>query len=168
MASPGNGAFAPNSAFTDRDFPDGFTNTLCFAEVKTYTPYNRDGGAGTTTIPLTPAEVEALALAGGSDRSSGHTEWPDGRVHQTGFTVTLGPNSEVSVNGGSEGDYTSCREDRICSGATFAAVTARSWHDGMVHGLLMDGSARPFKENIDLGLWRLLGQRNDGEPTVEF
>ena len=170
--SAGNGAFAPNKAFAPRNFTDGLSNTLGFAEVKAFTAYNRDGEAGTATIPTTPEEVEALILAGGANKTnSGHTEWVDGRVHQTGFTVTLPPNSNVTVGGGDrpdEGDYTSCREDKSCIGPTFAAVTARSWHEGIVHGLLMDGSARSFSETIDLGLWRLLGQRNDGKRIGEF
>jgi prepilin-type N-terminal cleavage/methylation domain-containing protein len=167
----GDGAFAPNSRFGSRDFTDGMSNTLCFSEVKAFTPYNRDGSAGTATIPGTPAEVEALIGAGGSNKAnSGHTEWVDGRVHQTGMTVTLPPNAQVVVPGGAgpEGDYTSCREDKACTGSTYAAVTSRSWHVGIVQSLLADGSCRSISENIDLGTWRNIGQRNDGNVIGEF
>ena len=167
----GNGAFAPNSRFGPRDFTDGMSNTLCFSEVKAFTPYNRDGGAGTATMPGTAADVELLITAGGSNKSSsGHTEWVDGRVHQTGMTVTLPPNAEVLVPGGAgpEGDYTSCREDKTCTGPTYAAVTSRSWHIGIVQSLLADGSCRSISENIDLGTWRNVGQRNDGKVLGEF
>jgi prepilin-type N-terminal cleavage/methylation domain-containing protein len=169
---PGNGAFAPNHAFAPRDFTDGLSNTLHFSEVKTFTAYNRDGGMGTATVPQNASEVEALIAAGGSTKSSsGHTEWVDGRVHQTGFTVTLPPNARVHIAGGKredEGDYTSCREDKPCTGATYAAVTSRSWHTGVVHSLLADGSTRAISENLDLGIWRNLGQRNDGNVLGEF
>ena len=168
----GDGAFAPNRSFRPRDFTDGTTSTLMFSEVKAFTAYNRDGGAGTATIPETREQVEALINSGGSNKAnSGHTEWVDGRVHQTGFTVTLPPNTEVTVPGGDrpdEGDYTSCREDKNCNGPTYAAVTSRSWHVGMVNGLLADGSVRSFSDNIDQGKWRLLGQRNDGKVVGEF
>ena len=169
---PGNGAFAPNNAFRPRDFTDGTSNTLGFSEVKAFTAYNRDGETGTATIPATPAAVTAIIAGGGSNKpNSGHTEWVDGRVHQTGFTVTLGPNAEVTVPGGdrpNEGDYTSCREDKSCPTPTYAAVTSRSWHVGIVNSLLMDGSVRSISENIDLGTWRNLGQRADGQIIGEF
>ncbi len=168
----GNGAFAPNSSTKPRDFTDGTSNTLAFAEVKAFTAYNRDGDAGTATIPADASAVEALIGAGGTNMSdSGHTEWVDGRVHQTGFTAALAPNTDVNVPGAvtpGPGDYTSCREAQTCTGSTYAAVTARSWHEAVVHVLLMDGSTRSVSENIDLGTWRLLATRNDGQPLDEY
>ena len=167
----GNGAFAPNARFAPRDFTDGMSHTLGFSEVKGFTPYNRDGEAGTSTIPDTAQQVEALIAVGGSNKAdSGHTEWVDGRVHQSGFTTTLPPNSLVRVPGAGrdEGDYTSCREDKSCASPTFAAVTSRSWHVGIVNSLLMDGSVRTISDSIDLQTWRDLGQRNDGRSVGEF
>ncbi|MGD9856573.1 MAG: DUF1559 domain-containing protein, partial [Planctomycetaceae bacterium] len=168
---PGNGVFAPNSSFSMRDVADGTSNTLGFSEVKAFTPYNRDGAAGTATVPSTPAEVETLIAAGGGNQSeTGHTEWVDGRVHQTGFTAALPPNSKVIVPTGTtdEGDYTSCREDKSCNAPTYAAITSRSWHTGIVHSALMDGSVRSISANIDLATWRNLAQRNDGNVIAEF
>ena len=169
---PGNGAFAPNLRSKPADFTDGMSNTLGFAEVKGFTAYNRDGSAGTATIPANPAAVTSLIASGGTNKpDSGHTEWVDGRVHQTGVTVTLAPNSVVTVPGGvrpDEGDYTSCREDKTCTGPTYAAVTARSWHEGIVNTLLMDGSVRTISENLSLEIWHNLGQRNDGNVIGEF
>lgn len=169
--SPGNGAFAPNSKFNTAHFTDGTSNTLSFMEVKAFTPYNRDGDQGTASVPSLSSEVTSLISMGGSNKSeTGHTEWVDGRVHQTGCTTTLPPNSEVFVPGGTremEGDYTSCREDKSCSTPTYAAITARSWHVGSVNALMMDGSVTSFSDSIDLGVWRNLGARNDGN-AVEF
>lgn len=169
---PGDGAFAPNARFMPRDFTDGMSNTLGFSEVKTFTAYNRDGETGTAAIPANAATVEGFITSGGSNKAnSGHTEWVDGRVHQTGFTTTLTPNTRVTVPGGDrpdEGDYNSCREDNGCSSPTYAAVTSRSWHTGTVNSLLMDGSVRSISENIDLGTWRNLGSRNDGNVIGEF
>lgn len=176
----GNGAFGANTALQPRDFVDGMSNTIGFAEVKAYTAYNRDGNNGTATIPATAAAVEAVVTAGGSNKSnSGHTEWTDGRVHQSGFTSTLAPNTEVVVPGadvatpGDVGDYTSCRENKNsgdCSvpGPTYAAVTARSYHAGIVNTVLMDGAVRSISDNLDLTSWRSLSTRAGNELLGEF
>jgi len=168
----GDGAFHPNSKFGTQHFTDGTSNTICFSEVKAFSPYNRDGNTGTNTIPVHFGEVDALVAAGGSNKAdSGHTEWVDGRIHQTGFTTTLTPNSIVTIPGGVrplEGDYTSCREDKTCSGSTYAAVTSRSWHTSIVQTLLMDGSTHSISENVDRSIWRNLGARNDGNVIGEF
>ncbi|WP_299464518.1 DUF1559 domain-containing protein [uncultured Gimesia sp.] len=171
--SGGDGAFYPNSKTKPRDFTDGMSNTLCFAEVKAFTAYNRDGDSGTSSIPGFASSVESLIGGGGSNKgNSGHTEWVDGRVHQTGFTTTLPPNTKVAVPGANgaidAGDYTSCREAQSCSGPTYAAVTARSYHIGVVHALLMDGAVRSLSENIDLNTYRALGTRSGGEVIGEF
>jgi prepilin-type N-terminal cleavage/methylation domain-containing protein len=168
---PGDGAFSVNTGFGPGEFSDGMSNTLGASEVKAFTPYSRDGAHGTAAIPGTPAEVEALINQGGDHKAdSGHTEWVDGRVHQTGFTATLPPNSKVLVPGGvnDQGDYNSCREDQTCNAPTYAAVTARSWHIGIVNSLLMDGSVHSISENIDLAIWRNLAGRNDGQVIGEF
>lgn len=172
--SGGDGAFYPNSKLSTRDFTDGTTNTLCFGEVKAFTAYNRDSDSLPTgsAAPATATEVSLIISGGGSNKAnSGHTEWVDGRIHQTGFTTTLPPNSTVVVPGGEradEGDFTNCREDKSCSEPTFAAVTSRSYHTGIVNVVLMDGSVRSLSENIDLGTYRNLGARADGNVLGEF
>lgn len=172
--SGGDGAFYPNSKLSTRDFTDGTTNTLCFGEVKAFTAYNRDGDSqpAGTPVPATETEVSLMIASGGSNKAnSGHTEWVDGRIHQTGFTTTLPPNSMVVVPGGErdlEGDFTNCREDKSCTEPTFAAVTSRSYHTGIVNVVLMDGSVRSLSENIDLGTYRNLGARADGNVLGEF
>ncbi len=164
----GNGAFAPNSSFAPRNMTDGMSFTLAFAEVRAFTPYLRDGAAGTASLP-TPNQITSL---GGSFKSeTGHTEWVDGRVHQTGFTTTFAPNTVVPhIDGGDEFDvdYTSCREDKACAGPTYAAVTSRSHHGEIVNVLLMDGRVRAVNNNIDLNTWRNLGSRNDKQHIDEF
>lgn len=164
----GDGAFFPNSKTKPRDFTDGMSNTLGFSEVKAFTPYFRDGGSG----PATPGAPADIAGYGGDFKvDTGHTEWVDGRTHQTGFTTTFTPNTVVPYSsGGTEYDidYTSCREDKSCNSAVRAAITARSHHEGIVNSLLMDGSCRSISENIDGQTWRNLGARNDGQVIGEF
>ena len=65
-------------------------------------------------------------------------------------------------------DFTNCREEKSCSGSTYAAVTSRSHHTGMVHSLLMDGSVRGITENVDLRTWQNLGSRNDRQTLGSF
>jgi len=51
---------------------------------------------------------------------------------------------------------------------TYAAVTSRSYHEGVVQSLLMDGSSRSVSESIDLATWRALGTRSGGEVVDSF
>lgn len=169
---PGPGAFTPNQAFGFNAFRDGTTNTLAFAEVRAFTPYVRDGEVSPDVPPTDPADI--ANLAGSFKENSGHTEWVDGRVHQTGFTATLAPNTTVPVAGGKaaggadDGDFTACREGKSCSGPTHAAVTSRSYHDGGVQVLLMDGSARFVSDTVELQTWRAVSTRDGGEVVEKF
>lgn len=166
----GDGPFVPNKKRGLQHVKDGTSNTLAFSEVKTFNPYFRDGGSA----PATPPAASAIAGLGGSYKATtGHTEWVDGRVHQTGFTTVFGPNTVVAYTDPGTGqqvdvDYTSCREEKSCSGPTYAAVTSRSHHVGLVQCLLMDGSARSVTNNIDLRIWQNLGSISDGNTIGAF
>ncbi|QDU37938.1 Type II secretion system protein G precursor [Maioricimonas rarisocia] len=169
----GNGAFYPNSKLSFAAFVDGTTNTLLAADVKAWQPYTRNGGPASTTIPQTIADAEAAVASGAQYKNTGHTEWPDGRVHHTGVTTTLTPNSRVEYDNGTEivdADFNSWQEgkDGSAGSPTYAIITSRSFHEGTVNVALIDGSARSVSENIDLGLWRALGTRNQGEVISEF
>ncbi|MFG0335605.1 MAG: DUF1559 domain-containing protein [Maioricimonas sp. JB049] len=169
----GNGAFYPNSRLRFAAFVDGTTNTLLAADVKAWQPYTRNGGPASTTIPQSIAEAEAAVASGGQYKNTGHTEWPDGRVHHTGVTTTLTPNSRVEYDNGTgivDADFNSWQEGKNGSAGnpSYAIITARSFHEGTVNVALIDGSARSVSENIDLGLWRALGTRNQGEVISDF
>ncbi len=163
----GTGAFGPNSSTGMRDFTDGTSNTIGVSEVKAWQHYLRDVG-GTPTPPTAPSGVSAL---GGSLHDSGHNEWVDARTNQTCFTTWFGPNSFQPHTVGSithDVDFVSSREGVSATDSTFAIISSRSWHEGIVQSLLMDGSVRAISENINLQTWRDLGQRNDGRPLGEF
>ena len=166
-----DGMFFPNSGLRPRDITDGTSHTIAFAEVRAFTPYLRDGGtppAGATP-PNSPAIV--TTFGGKFKTDTGHTEWVDSRVHQTGFTTVFTPNTIVphsAAGANYDIDYNSNREGQTVDQITYAAVTARSYHAGIVNILLMDGSVRSVSESIDLSVWRNLGARNDGNVVGQF
>ncbi len=165
----GDGMFVANRYLGFRDCLDGTSSTLAFAEVKAYTPYFRDAAAG-NSLPIPATTDEVCALAGSFKVNTGHTEWVDGRVHQTGFTTTYSPNREVlCAQSGTiyDVDWTNQREGRSVTESTFGAVTSRSYHQGGVNVTFMDGSVRFKTESIDLGIWRALSTRAGGEVIDE-
>jgi prepilin-type N-terminal cleavage/methylation domain-containing protein len=167
----GDGLFWPNSRTNSSSMIDGSSNTLGLAEVKAYAPYLRNGANPNLPGAPIPASADTIAPLGGQFKETGHTEWVDGRVHQTGFTATFVPNTVVPYTTGGKQydiDFTSYREGQSLTNITYSAVTARSYHEGMVHALLMDGSVRVINESINLGIWRALGTRNGSEVVSEY
>ena len=169
----GDGMFYPNSFLRIADCVDGTSNTLFASEVKAWTPYTRNGGPIAATIPVDRAGVEANVASATDFKNTGHTEWPDGRVHHTGFTATLTPNSLVHyTNSGvlyPQADYNSWQEGRNGNTGlpTYAAVTSRSFHPGVVNVVRVDGSVQSVPSTIDLGVWRSLATRASGEVITE-
>lgn len=175
----GNGAFHPNSAFTMAHFSDGTSNTIMAAEVKAYTSYlrNTSNDPG-PTVPADPAFAMSYSAAAGDVnmgpdlmQNTGHTEWADGLSQQSGFTTTFPPNTVVPyVSNGMEYDidYISFREGTHATRVAYGAITSRSYHEGIIQLVLMDGAVRSISENIDRNLWRSLGTRQGGEVIGEF
>ena len=79
--------FYPNSFLRLRKVEDGTSKTLLAAEVKAWTPYTRNGGPSGTEIPNDGRSGVARLRPAAEYKDTGHTEWPDGRVHHTGFTA---------------------------------------------------------------------------------
>jgi prepilin-type processing-associated H-X9-DG protein len=174
----GDGAFFPNARLTPASFTDGLSNTLMLAEVKAYTPYGRNMTTAVSTTPPTTAEEVAALFNAAPDKkagpttndNTGHTEWPDGRVHHSGITTVLTPNTKVlaSYNGLTyDVDFNSRQEGSSATVPTCAAITSRSYHPGVVNVALMDGSVRSISNNISLATWRALGTRQGGEVITE-
>ena len=168
----GDGLVSPNRQTRFASLLDGTSNTLAFAEVKAYTPYLRDGGnpgGPGAPLPLTTAEV--VGYGGNFKTNSGHTEWVDARVHQSGFTATFPPNTKVIHVVGSDEfdvDFNSSREGKTTHQPTYGAVTSRSFHPGGVMVALADGSARFVAETINPFVWRALSTRQGGEVVGEY
>ena len=149
---------------------DGTSNTIAFAEVKAFTPYLRDSGTpASLNQPPPSSAADVIAFGGNFKTNSGHTEWVDSRVHQSGFTTTFTPNTTLLYERDGvvyDVDFNSYREGKSLTNITYAAVTARSFHTGGVNVGLCDGSVHFLSSSIDLEVWRGLGSRDQGEVVT--
>lgn len=162
----GAGAFCPNSRLTPKNFTDGMSKTLLAAEVKAYQSYYRNAG-----LSNPPPPTSSSALCGsGQLKTTGHTEWVDGRSHQTGFTTAFPPNTRVECstpNGVEDVDWTNFREGESPTQVTYAAVTSRSHHSGVVNVARMDGSVQTVSDSITPSVWQALSTRAGNEVVPE-
>ncbi|MFN0051959.1 MAG: DUF1559 domain-containing protein [Planctomycetales bacterium] len=171
----GDGAFHPNSAYGFNAFLDGASNSLAAAEVKTYQSYFRNTADPSPNPPASPSFVSGFSgenkLGPAQDDNAGHTEWCDGPVHQSGMTTLFPPNTNVpyAVNGRTyDVDFNSRYEGTSTTQRTYAAITSRSYHTGIVNVLMIDGSVRSVSDSINGGVWRGLGTRAGSEVVSEF
>lgn len=91
-------------------------------------------------------------------------------MSRTGFTTTFLPNTKVPfTDSGVEYDidFNSSREGKTGNRITYAAVTARSYHTGVINALFMDGSVRAVSNGISLNVWQALGTRDGAEMVTE-
>jgi hypothetical protein len=169
----GDGMFFPNSHLSLATVKDGTSHTALAAEVRAWQPYMRNGGPPSVLPPNDEAEAAAIAASGAQFKNTGHTEWPDGRVHHTGFTTALTPNTIVpyTVDGETLSvDYNSWQEGKAGRNGnpSYAVITSRSYHPGSVLVAFVDGSVREISELIDLRAWRAMGSRAGGEIIDEL
>lgn len=172
----GDGMFFPNSRLRPGHLRDGASQTLCAAEVKAFTPYVRNTPDPGFMPPTDPSSLAAFGISGqrklgpNTNDNTGHTEWPDGRVHHSGITTTFNPNTVVPFTFQGKTydiDFNSRQEGSSATQRTYAAITSRSYHiGGQVNILLMDGSVRSVHQSISPQIWRALGTR-DGEDIVD-
>jgi prepilin-type N-terminal cleavage/methylation domain-containing protein len=170
----GDGAFHVNSRLTPAHFLDGLSHTLMAAEVKSYTAYLRNTSQDPgPTAPDSPTVFAGYSASAGDTLmgpdlmdNTGHTEWADGLCQQSGFTTTFAPNTVVPYAfAGStyDIDYISYREGTHATRVAYAAITARSYHTGLVMIAWMDGAVRAMNDDVDLQAWRAAGTRDGGE-----
>jgi prepilin-type N-terminal cleavage/methylation domain-containing protein len=166
----GDGVFYPEDGVQLRQIGDGTSRTMMASEVKTYNPYYRNLGDMDTNkpMPTLPSEICALGSSGGDFKTnSGHTEWVDGRVHQTGFTTTFQPNTEVDCSG-FDVDFNNWQEGKPGDAFTYGAVTARSHHPGIVNVVMMDNSVHSISNEIELQTWQAMSTKNGGDAQNDF
>ena len=169
----GNGPFYPNSHLRLSKVVDGTSKTMLASEVKAWQPYTRNGGPPTTKIPNTVEEAAEIVKSGVQSKNTGHTEWPDGRVHHTGFTATLAPNSFVPFNNGEtivDADFNSWQEGKHGrnGSASYAIITSRSHHPGLVQTVMLDASVRVVTDDVDLKVWRASATRAGRELNLSL
>jgi prepilin-type N-terminal cleavage/methylation domain-containing protein len=167
--TPSDGAFRVNKATRHASFRDGLSNTLAVADVKSFTSYIRNATGFDGTFPSDPDFFQGmtgeLKLGTGQSSNTGHTVWADGRVHHTGFTTVFAPNTVVKFEHDGETydiDFNSQQEGRDLTRPTYAAVTARSYHEGGLNAARMDGSVAFFSTHIELPIWRAMGTADGG------
>ena len=168
----GDGAFFVNSSLSPNKFRDGMNKTLCVTEVKAFTSYYRNGNDPGPRVPTIPTEINTMLtgaqrkLGPETNDNTGHTEWPDGRVHHSGVTTVFPPNTFVEhtyAGNQYDIDFNSRKEGDSTSKPTYAAITARSYHPGTVNTAKMDASVETINNNVDLTIWRALGTRAGAE-----
>ena len=167
----GDGPFFPNSNLPMARVRDGTSNTMLCAEVKAWTTYTRNGGPATQDIPNSIPEATAAVVSGTQEKDTGHTEWPDGRVHHTGMTATMTPNTYVPYTNSQgsvvDADYNSWQEGKNgrAGAPTYAVITSRSFHPSQVGVAMLDGSVQTVGNGVELSVWRALATRDGGEVT---
>jgi prepilin-type N-terminal cleavage/methylation domain-containing protein len=163
----GTGSFTPFGRLKAGMFADGTSKTLAISEVKAFTPRSQDVTSLPTTPPTNPADIASL-MGNGWSVDGGHTEWVCGRALHIGFTTTFPPNTIVPyVRDGKthDVDISSTREGVMPAATTYAVVTSRSHHSGIVNCSFMDGSVRPVTSEIAAETWKALGSRAGGEAA---
>jgi prepilin-type N-terminal cleavage/methylation domain-containing protein len=171
------GSFVVNTPFNPRVFSDGLSKTLMISEIKMWQSGYSTNPSATATIPTSTATICALGsgstVAAGQavTANTGHTEWGDSKSKQTGFTATFTPNTVVSCVNSADGfsydfDFVSQTEGQSLTLPTYAAVTSRSNHTGVVNAVYMDGSVHTVTNEVDLKVWQSLSTRA-GNETIE-
>lgn len=167
----GDGAFGPMKYTRMAEFVDGTSNTMAFAEVRTYTQFDAgsapyDSSSGIPDLPDLASHINSNVSTGTSN--AGHTEWVSGFVHQTGVTAFFTPNTIFNIDGKLlPADFTNNLENAsdIADAPTMAAVTARSFHPGVVNVAFVDGSVSKVTETVDLYVYRTIATRAGGDVT---
>lgn len=160
----GDGPFYVNSKVRVAQVKDGTSNTMLATEVKAFTSYIRNTSDPGPTVPNDPTVISGFSgqekLGPDTNQNTGHTEWPDGRVHHSGVTTVFTPNTTVPYEKDGEVfdiDFNSVQEGKSANQATYAAITSRSYHSGIVNAARLDGSVSSIADSVNLSVWRAFG-----------
>jgi len=161
----GDGVFQVGVRTRMADILDGASSTLALAEVRAYQPFMGTASGPTSLGAVIPSTPSDLSPYGGIRKETGHTEWVDFKVYETGFTATFPPRGGRGGVDPTDVDFVSSPEGRVASTPTYAAITSRSHHAGLVNAALIDGSVRSFSDDVATSVWRSLATRAGGESA---
>ncbi|GAA4435585.1 DUF1559 domain-containing protein [Bremerella cremea] len=171
-AQGGDGAFGANRFTRISEFVDGTSNTMALSEVNSFTRfYQGSEYDNSLTSPPSLSDVAGLINANVTSGSapSGHTQWVSGNVQQTGFTAFFTPNTIFNIDGRLQpADFVNNGEGAgdVADNPCMAAVTARSFHPGVVNVAFVDGSVSKVTETVDLNVYRTVATRFGGEVSL--
>ncbi|TWT60655.1 DUF1559 family PulG-like putative transporter [Rubinisphaera italica] len=134
-----------NSKTKMRDITDGTSNTMVVAECRVGSQVRTENASGNP--PVCPGSA-------GFNKRRGYSWFFADRMPAWSYSTIVGPNTNI----------TECESS---TGGT-AVLGSRSEHKGGVQVLQCDGAVRFVSENIDLGTWRNLGHKSDGNVLGEF
>ena len=94
------------------------------------------------------------------------------QAKHTGFTATMAPNTFVPYPRGGEtldADYNSWQEgkDGANGRPTYAIITSRSYHAGIVQAAMVDGSVQAFANEIAIPVWRAAATRAGADAVAQ-
>jgi prepilin-type processing-associated H-X9-DG protein len=152
---------------SNRDVPDGLSNTVALSEFLTYGIVGLRTGTPSTNPQLWPRmfwstlsysvvadsfadECEFYAIPPGS----GWAEYPNELSHSVPYNHLLAPNRHSCTNGP---DLDSSSND---------VVTASSLHAGGVNVAMGDGSVKFVNDRVARSVWRAVGSRAGSEVNV--
>ncbi|WP_339727318.1 DUF1559 domain-containing protein [uncultured Gimesia sp.] len=146
-----NSVFMMNGIVRIRDLEDGTTNTMMVSESFASAPMCSEVPSSNSC-----SAVCGTVYGGNTTGAQQGYSWMWAQQYQSHYYCTIyTPNSKIPDCGAG-------------SSSTNALLSARSKHVGGVHTLLGDGSVRFASENVDLTIWRNLGNYNDGNVLGEW
>ncbi|QDU04848.1 DUF1559 domain-containing protein [Gimesia chilikensis] len=146
-----NSMFRMNNSVRIRDVEDGTTNTMMVSETFASAPMCSE--LPTNNSCATTCATEYNNSTTGSQQGY---SWFYASLYQSHYYCTVyTPNSKIPDCGAG-------------SSSTNALLSARSKHVGGVHVLLADGSIRFASDNVDINIWRNLGNYNDANVLGEW
>lgn len=167
----GDGAFGANRYTRIAEFADGTSNTMAISEVNTYTRFysgsEYDNSSGVPSLSDVANIINTNVTAGTAP--AGHSQWVSGNVHQTGYTAFFTPNTIFNIDGQLQpADFVNNSEGAgdVDQNPCMGAVTARSFHPGVVNVAFVDGSVSKVTETVDLNVYRTIGTRFGGEVSL--
>ena len=165
----GAGAFPALRSTSARDFADGLSQTVGFAERSNGGGDDRRFDArrdiwysGLSSVTLTPssdqmARVCASRVSSPPFWAQSGRHWVVGSYADTLYNHVAGPNAP------STDCAANAKPIAGSGGISGGSISARSFHSSGVQTLLMDGSVRSFSETTRIEVWRAMASRSRGE-----